>query len=161
MVMEKEKTYEISIPAPPRGASSMAMRTSRRRKFQYQPLHEGLRRTPGSARDQDISIPAPPRGASQLGQYYMVPYNISIPAPPRGASVTDHRGSAVRGISIPAPPRGASDVPLDTLRRCDFNTSPSTRGFGLLQGQSQCQYYFNTSPSTRGFFHAVVMMMPI
>ena len=38
----------ISIPAPPRGASSASTDMKPTQIFQYQPLHEGLRATPGS-----------------------------------------------------------------------------------------------------------------
>ena len=40
-----EKDCLISIPAPPRGASTMPTRWVRAWAFQYQPLHEGLRRS--------------------------------------------------------------------------------------------------------------------
>ena len=39
----RSQGYGISIPAPPRGASELDSMTFDRIKFQYQPLHEGLR----------------------------------------------------------------------------------------------------------------------
>ena len=64
---EETFTYEISIHAPPRGATKA--------KF------EGMR-IPG------ISIHAPPRGATRKAGGLESVYNISIHAPPRGATPT-------------------------------------------------------------------------
>ena len=103
-----------------------------RARFQYQPLHEGLRLLDLVAGPGLISIPAPPRGASLIGRDAdrLVDFNtspstrgfdkngdlsyeeaISIPAPPRGASIGIEMCVRNSGISIPAPPRGASPVP--------------------------------------------------
>ena len=44
-----ERHIFISIPAPPRGASSASIRQPQFAPFQYQPLHEGLRPTDRAA----------------------------------------------------------------------------------------------------------------
>ena len=163
---------EISIPAPPRGAS-----------------------TGGGVGDIriTISIPAPPRGAS-ASEWHNAEGTISIPAPPRGASHRHFlravlvyfntspstrgfrectRSSPHRTISIPAPPRGASVVttikrdsetfqyqPLHeglpgshSKRRASlkFQYQPLHEGLLSLGSSLLRQPYFNTSPSTRGF----------
>ena len=99
----------ISIPAPPRGASSLWVLSLMKSIFQYQPLHEGLPKRRITSCQISISIPAPPRGASTCVRACRVCITISIPAPPRGASPTSY---------------------CDTTSE-NFNTSPSTRGFGL------------------------------
>ena len=56
---------QISIPAPPRGATRRASRLPAARRFQFPPLREGRLDATGKALGlPDISIPAPPRGAT-------------------------------------------------------------------------------------------------
>ena len=140
----------ISIPAPPRGASEEWSIPMFNKKFQYQPLHEGLRigtivtrtqsyfNTSPSTRGfadksvdratHDISIPAPPRGASECHGDKSQSRDISIPAPPRGASTIDHPPLMVAEISIPAPPRGASEWPYTQLTDPSISIPAPPRG---------------------------------
>ena len=78
----------ISIHAPPRGATTSTRKRSTISLFQFTPLREGRRGTrrtsPGTA---DISIHAPPRGATEDSVIRLRrEYLISIHAPPRGAT---------------------------------------------------------------------------
>ena len=143
---------DISIPAPPRGASQALDLVIYGFQFQYQPLHEGLLRPRVVQEDAEISIPAPPRGASTPSAMHRTCDVISIPAPPRGASMNSEGYSDPTAISIPAPPRGASFRCLAPYTRLPhFNTSPSTRGFSGTEAEVVAREHFNTSPSTRGF----------
>ena len=122
-----------------------------RRIFQYQPLHEGLLgRAPSRWRRLYFNTSPSTRGfSSSVPHATGLP--ISIPAPPRGASSCRLGIPQARSISIPAPPRGASYERGDGNAWRNFNTSPSTRGFGPAAVGCGPSSYFNTSPSTRGF----------
>ncbi len=115
----KEANHDISIHAPPRGAtvsSGGGGRASRR-----------------------ISIHAPPRGATIsialcVGQLYFnsrpsargdsflskefASMSISIHAPPRGATIADFPNASPSCISIHAPPRGATGNALSADNPC-------------------------------------------
>ena len=130
-----ESVYNISIHAPPRGATRWAQ-------------HVGV--------DGQISIHAPPRGATKLQVTQIHSKNISIHAPPRGATKAmnmkkrflnfnsrpsargDHRQTPLfrrRRISIHAPPRGATGVMYRMMCICDyFNSRPSARGDEKREG---------------------------
>ena len=106
----ENQNRQISIHAPPRGATTRKPRAPRRRKnfnsrpsargdpaagsagarsrFQFTPLREG-RRMPRrcSGRSCVISIHAPPRGATKVHFGYNRKDAISIHAPPRGATL--------------------------------------------------------------------------
>ena len=128
----------ISIPAPPRGASTFEIASPRdvifqyqplheglpysasemlpSAVFQYQPLHEGLPKTGISVKVGSISIPAPPRGASSGVHYDIsnlsISIDVAVPAfqyQPLHEGLPGERKCLHDGrISIPAPPRGAS-----------------------------------------------------
>ena len=145
--------YDISIHAPPRGAtgcrrSGIIVYTI----FQFTPLREGRRGRLRRFYFHDfISIHAPPRGATHTVRLIASCPFISIHAPPRGATLPKmNRGSylfyfnsrpsargdlwvrAVRGtaaISIHAPPRGATSLFFFVgMASADFNSRPSARG---------------------------------
>ena len=126
-----EDPGDISIHAPPRGATNSTALLFIRRLFQFTPLREGrrvLRRVERHA--VVISIHAPPRGATQprnrqarcSAHFNSRPsargdgntfgarkrYCISIHAPPRGATLRRPADGGCRRISIHAPPRGAT-----------------------------------------------------
>ena len=125
----------ISIPAPPRGASTFEIASPRDVIFQYQPLHEGL---PYSASEmlpsavfqyQPLHEGLPKTGISvKVG-------SISIPAPPRGASSGVHYDISNLSISIPAPPRGASEEPTTDVAVPAFQYQPLHEG---LPGERKC-----------------------
>ena len=77
---------EISIHAPPRGATAFRYWRQQGRTFQFTPLREGRRAAVKDYQEWQISIHAPPRGAT-----------LGIPTVP-----------CIRLISIHAPPRGAT-----------------------------------------------------
>ena len=121
---------DISIHAPPRGATCRRCLFHGRGKFQFTPLREGrpegfFQRTTNLC----ISIHAPPRGATAL------PRRTSNRLPnfnSRPSARGDESGEwvfTIKTISIHAPPRGA------TMRRIravclpfNFNSRPSARG---------------------------------
>ena len=128
---EERKRVQISIHAPPRGATQGEVR------------HD---------RAVCISIHAPPRGATWRWSIAGRADSISIHAPPRGATgrsggvLHDHqrhfnsrpsaRGdithvfcAAILAISIHAPPRGATRQHAGGTKACaNFNSRPSARG---------------------------------
>ena len=130
--VDKISKNEISIHAPPRGATSpprwtpwpptyFNSRPSARgdsqqqrapqplRKFQFTPLREGRRRlSSADGSSDDISIHAPPRGATPHDRHLLHLMAISIHAPPRGATHHQGKRSNYSNISIHAPPRGAT-----------------------------------------------------
>ena len=82
---------QISIHAPPRGATTFAGADRLSNQFQFTPLREGRREVMRLLYDAyGISIHAPPRGAT-LDKRGNLAYNhISIHAPPRGATTTKY-----------------------------------------------------------------------
>ena len=122
---------QISIHAPPRGATLLCCvcRSPRRfqftplregrhvfakaatssNTFQFTPLREGRHKAPSALVQLAISIHAPPRGATRSASAGDLSIVISIHAPPRGATVMLHLVHNARYlISIHAPPRGAT-----------------------------------------------------
>ena len=106
---------EISIHAPPRGATEQPFLDFDFCRFQFTPLREGR---PATGRvclgTNGISIHAPPRGATGYPSQLWCRGLISIHAPPRGATPRPGKASGPHLISIHAPPRGA------TRRACRF-----------------------------------------
>ena len=164
----------ISIPVPPRGASIQRERAQPAGKnfntspsargfegpvrgtpgvseFQYQPLREGLLDELQMNHRPHISIPAPPRGASYTRPEPCGTVRISIPAPPRGASVHACINRLERVFQYQPLHEGLPLPSYTGCRQIHFNTSPSTRGFGLTPARLSLLSNFNTSPSTRGF----------
>ena len=120
--------------------------------FQYQSLREGLRSNAKELnRLAKISIPAPPRGASYTRPEPCGTVRISIPAPPRGASVHACINRLERVFQYQPLHEGLPLPSYTGCRQIHFNTSPSTRGFGLTPARLSLLSNFNTSPSTRGF----------
>ena len=141
---------DISIHAPPRGATSHPVSPLFVVKFQFTPLREGRHGCGDWTGGERISIHAPPRGATLavIGAYKHS--EISIHAPPRGATgirmaqqamqkfqftpLREGRPIATvyllaRSISIHAPPRGATaKAERYALSRGYFNSRPSARG---------------------------------
>ena len=119
----------ISIPAPPRGASGAEIFKYIDRKFQYQPLHEGLPCNGALEDIRVISIPAPPRGASSIVLVCADPHVFQYQPLHEGLRWTARQVMPMALFQyqplhegLPQPSSGSS-VPGD------FNTSPSTRGF--------------------------------
>ena len=140
---------QISIPAPPRGASTseneevrsfnfntspstrgflVALEQSVPLVFQYQPLHEGL---PAAIRQRRIDV------------------HISIPAPPRGASRTRTQRSSRTRFQYQPLHEGLRRFSDSFRAYRDFNTSPSTRGF-RSRPPSVCTTGFQYQPLHEG-----------
>ena len=78
---------QISIHAPPRGATTEKQEYPLAQLFQFTPLREGRR---------------------NMGNWCKPIYSISIHAPPRGATKPEPPHCGGSPISIHAPPRGAT-----------------------------------------------------
>ena len=92
-----EGSRDISIHAPPRGATRSSGRTRWQSSyFNSRPSARGDGCNPDALRIKDISIHAPPRGATRFGALPARHHQaISIHAPPRGATIaTCFRGGA-------------------------------------------------------------------
>ena len=141
----------ISIPAPLRGASVLRSMIPLHLLFQYQPLYEGLH----VRLDHVILVifQYQPLYEGLPNRYVATGIRaISIPAPLRGASLStkaEHRFQVI--FQYQPLYEGLQFINLVPCRFCDFNTSPSTRGFITLVNDHGCGLDFNTSPSTRGF----------
>ena len=121
------------------------------KQFQYQPLHEGLRRFCRSSRAFQISIPAPPRGASEAGDGTIINL-ISIPAPPRGASSRARPRQSPAIFQYQPLHEGLLRTGLPPVRLCYFNTSPSTRGF-LVSSRRDHSWIFQYQPLHEGLLY--------
>ena len=141
----------ISIHAPPRGATPFDSHPRPRAEFQFPHLREGPSKKIAKKCEKGIiSIHAPPRGATPtvcisetctifqftplregrrgIRRIISAACTISIHAPPRGATRLCHVIRAGRCISIHAPPRGATRRTSRTTGYKNFNSRPSARG---------------------------------
>ena len=164
---------EISIHAPPRGATEQPFLDFDFCRFQFTPLREGR---PATGRvclgTNGISIHAPPRGATGYPSQLWCRGLLSIHAPPRGATPAPRQGKR------PAPyfnsrPSARGDLsaaathcvapfqftPLREGRPCaasspakpiNFNSRPSARGDPAPRQGKRPAPYFNSRPSARG-----------
>ena len=167
----------ISIHAPTRGATILAivvwvatqfqftpLREGRHRAilikaggsiFQFTPLREGrlLWRKKESLSFAMISIHAPTRGATVvIIDLWQLVHAISIHAPTRGATHRLETKNMVGRISIHAPTRGATRrVRRPTGWSGLFQFTPLREGRLLLFQHSMfCYSYFNSRPYARG-----------
>ena len=133
VAQQAQQTLQISIHAPPRGATCRYVRSIEAQcTFQFTPLREG--RQVGESfnvRGETISIHAPPRGATGTAAGNPGGGTIFQFTPLRegrrdGHGARDGRGV---GISIHAPPRGATKLLKETRGEVKyFNSRPSARG---------------------------------
>ena len=165
---------QISIHAPPRGATPLSRRTGRLKgkPFQFTPLREGRHYARVINQIAFISIHAPPRGATKNRRHApRVRDNFNSRPSARGDRIGDHHAGQSL-ISIHAPPRGATQgvpkciaiflfqfTPLREGRRnaqnailngIDFNSRPSARGDRNAQNAILNGIDFNSRPSARG-----------
>ena len=121
---------DISIHAPPRGATKPQLRTRRKpSKFQFTPLREGRLATSESPGVGKISIHAPPRGAT--------PTQL-----PRDADARNFNSRpSARGDTMSRMPSGLS---------LHFNSRPSARGDRNRGERAPSPCNFNSRPSARG-----------
>ncbi len=171
--MRKIKTIDISIHAPPRGATAEpAANVVRTFYFNSRPSARGdkmkgmrfsmpmnFNSRPSARGDQGnvlgiicdrISIHAPPRGATRKSGGLESVYNISIHAPPRGATEVVALLVAEVLISIHAPPRGATsgEKKLSMLSRFQF--TPLREGRRACRFLVFCGFPFQFTPLREG-----------
>ena len=148
--------HDISIHAPPRGATRHTARNSGYTSFQFTPLREGRRAGATVTYQRDvlyiISIHAPPRGATNAFLAIvrnLIHFNsrpsargdlkfrkeknnehISIHAPPRGATIQHRQSSGAMSIFQFTPLREGRPSARRSPRSFSryFNSRPSARG---------------------------------
>ena len=171
----ESKAYrvQISIHAPPRGATLRRWNPLRTTTFQFTPLREGRRAgRPDCGESGHFNSRPSARGDVEICGNGTVPRPISIHAPPRGATSAlqrspsgqlfqftplregrrPFRGREVlfRRISIHAPPRGATTVRAPMLSSSvDFNSRPSARG-DSTSNPRRTAYKFQFTPLREG-----------
>ena len=175
--MEEPMNYkkQISIHAPPRGATEATSSRTSRRRFQFTPLREGrpdkqrraraattFQFTPlregrharilQSGANLVISIHAPPRGATRDAVRPPHARHISIHAPPRGATGSAMRRTDAHVLFQFTPLREGRQIPAHRLctSHKNFNSRPSARGDSRNAQFPNSQFYFNSRPSARG-----------
>ena len=120
---------DISIHAPPRGATDSHGGIGRGAVFQFTPLREGRRGRLLVPPAMPISIHAPPRGATDLG--------------------TSRQGLSAQFQFTPLR-EGRRRSSRALLSAGYFNSRPSARGDLALRFKAYCPAYFNSRPSARG-----------
>ena len=143
--------WEISIHAPPRGATHIAVDgVHLRAYFNSRPSARGDPADRWSRRPCPISIHAPPRGATEALRLRRRCGNISIHAPPRGATPVPIRAAGFLLFQFTPLREGR---PLDSRAAHDagyFNSRPSARGDFVAPAQTITLDDFNSRPSARG-----------
>ena len=128
MGLSKKRFSNISIHAPPRGATKHRIQINTLCDFNSRPSARG-----------DL--------AKSSFQQLQV---ISIHAPPRGATLKPCIDTALHPISIHAPPRGATQPVNSANCPSDFNSRPSARGDPCGRHSKRAHLHFNSRPSARG-----------
>ena len=130
-VQESEGNRNISIPAPPQGATGSPISP------QFSMI---------------ISIHAPPRGATPMCKSYLLLIYISIPAPPRGATWARWRAATSPTANFNSRPSERGDGPGMSMRSCDslFQFPPLREGRPRSSILAAAGCYFNSRPSARG-----------
>ena len=164
---------DISIHAPPRGATMPSPSVTASTNFNSRPSARGDPHGTNLPNSFFISIHAPPRGAthfvSSYGsvlQFQFTPLregrraaaaqssaaiNISIHAPPRGATSDAGRSLQSSNISIHAPPRGATITCERRYPISNISIHAPPRGATLYGTQfEELHVHFNSRPSARG-----------
>ena len=127
--LAEKAALEISIHAPPRGATISKINLATWTLFQFTPLREGRLSSQNTATFATcISIHAPPRGATSA------------------IDLTPEQGF----ISIHAPPRGATSVVKFAEALGVFQFTPLREGRHADGKQESQATYFNSRPSARG-----------
>ena len=126
----RRRGRQISIHAPPRGATFPFRGRFRPFAFQFTPLREGRRAC-----------------------RFLVFCGFSFQFTPLREGRHGSRGHCVQSpeISIHAPPRGATSLFFFVgMASADFNSRPSARGDTSCSAQAKNSSYFNSRPSARG-----------
>ena len=121
---------DISIHAPPRGATGVYHMQNYNYKFQFTPLREGRPASRADLSADGIYFNSRPSARGDCPCFRPPPAaSISIHAPPRGATRRER-------------PSGHADN--------DFNSRPSARGDGRCRPAQSTTQHFNSRPSARG-----------
>ena len=121
----------ISIHAPPRGATNSTTRAQSRMAFQFTPLREGRRIGMITPSPYAVTFQFTPlrEGRRDVSRMVTTLRDISIHAPPRGATPCTALHGGAFFISIHAPPRGATAAAaLDALTADLFQFTPLREG---------------------------------
>ena len=163
---------QISIHAPPRGATTAQSAFWSLSIFQFTPLREGRPYYNAQQTAMPISIHAPPRGATTATVIGGITAHFNSRPSARGDTGSWYWLAISCHISIHAPPRGATHgYRKSCIYPKDFNSRPSARGDApmrrfvrwvifqftpLREGRRSAQYSahftanFNSRPSARG-----------
>ena len=142
----------ISIHAPPRGATSLHQDSLMNDHFNSRPSARGDLILRLIFLLIVISIHAPPRGATGKLTQLESSFNISIHAPPRGATrcIVHREGSGIVFQFTPLREgRLVGTIKASPPRRY-FNSRPSARGDSSKSTPVLGKLYFNSRPSARG-----------
>ena len=143
---------QISIHAPPRGATLTIDDISTASIFQFTPLREGrLWREDDVRSVMGFQFTPLREGRLEAKDAKEEGRQISIHAPPRGATWTESETMLDTDISIHAPPRGATSFRASFRHELAyFNSRPSARGDDGADACDSLQNHFNSRPSARG-----------
>ncbi len=119
----------ISIHAPPRGATCCFVSTDFRVHFNSRPSARGDANLVKDCRTLQV---------------------ISIHAPPRGATKSFLQSGESGTISIHAPPRGATSFGASSSKSEKFQFTPLREGRHSDRSSPRTAHYFNSRPSARG-----------
>ena len=145
------ETAEISIHAPPRGATGVISPLSSCVLFQFTPLCEGRQVVHKPQKTAVLFQFTPLREGRPGGVLHNHQRQDFNSRPSARGDVFYQPTSVIIAISIHAPPRGATCRRDGIHRTWDFNSRPSARGDFSVSGLScACSDYFNSRPSARG-----------
>ena len=155
---------DISIHAPPRGATSRLFGCANDTLFQFTPLREGRPRYSAGG-DSDLlhfnSRPSARGDAHVRRRFGRLPY-ISIHAPPRGATRRQLRAAGFQVISIHAPPRGATTAASVNTAAPLFQFTPLREGRPSSRARMSCACcLFQFTPLREGRLALPVGMMAV
>ena len=145
----------ISIHAPPRGATRSGLRSVGGEIFQFTPLREGRLGSPLPQRNGSPFQFTPLREGRRFRQLIIQRHQvISIHAPPRGATCLLLRCRQRFAISIHAPPRGATlnpPPPRAAVPLFQFTPLREGRQRSFARADLHCEFQF--TPLREGRLH--------
>ena len=144
---------QISIHAPPRGATLLCINRESIRIFQFTPLREG-RHFCADIHGCLKRFQFTPLREGRPTAFYIVAETvacISIHAPPRGATVTSIVSASASRFQFTPLREGRRLMNGRPIARpSNFNSRPSARGDSAASSSPITSFYFNSRPSARG-----------
>ena len=141
---------DISIHAPPRGATGQNAEERRGTYFNSRPSARGDRAIPGEGQHVVISIHAPPRGATETG-YAKLKLSTFQFTPLREGRLACFKQSDNIILFQFTPLREGRPNPIAIFWfPGNFNSRPSARGDSSTTSVTYFRSYFNSRPSARG-----------